>query len=145
VPELDLLDETFVAAPPAAVARLVADRTRWAQWWPGLALTVEQDRGVEGTRWLVAGELRGSMEFWIEPVLDGAVAHYYLRVGSLPQRARRRWIRRAKVVLWQLKDELERDRTVGESVQRPSEVSIRDRGRVGDGSANNGSRGAITP
>lgn len=145
MPELDLLDETFVAAPPAAVARLVADRTRWARWWPGLELGIEQDRGPEGIRWQVAGELTGTMEVWIEPVLDGVVAHYYLRVESLPARARRWWTRRAKVVLWQLKDELERDRTVGQSVQRPSEVSIRERGRTGDSSASNGSRGAITP
>lgn len=142
--ELDLLDETFVAAPPAAVARLVADRTRWAGWWPGLALTVAEDRAAEGVRWLVAGDLQGTMEVWVEPVLDGAVAHYYLRVGALSGRARRWWSRRAKVVLWQLKDELERDRSPGERVQRPSEVSIRERGRIGDGSASSGSRGAIT-
>lgn len=145
VPELDLLDETFVAARPAAVARLVGDRARWAHWWPGLVLTVEQDRGPEGIRWLVAGEPGGTMEIWLEPVLDGTVAHYYLRIGSLSERAGRRWTRNAKIVLWQLKDEIERDRTVGESVQRPSEVSIRERGRIGDGSASNGSRGAITP
>ena len=31
-----------------------------------------------GHRWTVAGALTGTMEIWLEPVLDGVVLHYFL-------------------------------------------------------------------
>lgn len=123
MPQLDLMDETFIVAAPRTVATVVADRSRWAQWWPGLELTVQEDRGIAGIRWLVSGDSWiGSMEIWVQPHLDGVIAHYYLRVdpagGRMPARRlgrrRRDWQRRAKRVLWALKDELEKGRPVGE-------------------------------
>lgn len=123
VPALDLVDETFVAAAPAAVAAVVHDVDRWRRWWPDLALSVFQDRGEQGIRWNVAGALAGSMEVWLEPYGDGVIVHYYLRcdppgAAALTPRSadreRRRRALRAKQVFWRLKDDLEGDRRPGE-------------------------------
>lgn len=124
MPAVDLVDETFVAAAPAAVAAAVHDVDRWRRWWPDLALSVFQDRGEQGIRWNVAGALAGSMEVWLEPYGDGVIVHYYLRcdppgAGAVltprsADRERRRRALRAKRVFWRLKDELEGDRRPGE-------------------------------
>jgi hypothetical protein len=124
VARLDLIDETFVVAAPAAVARVVRDPARWRQWWPDLDLTVFQDRGEQGVRWNVRGALAGSMEVWLEPYGDGVILHYYLRCDppagrtlrpSAAQREVRRRSRHAKRVFWALKDELEAGRPPGVS------------------------------
>src|SRR5882757_5656310 len=149
MPSLDLMDETFILAAPLTVARLVADSSRWPRWWPGLALTVAEDRGRAGIRWQVGpgttrergnkrggatrersnrrGRLTGTMEIWVEPHLDGAIAHHYLRVDPagrrLGRRARRYWARQAKRALWSMKDELESARPVGAGVRSPGRAS----------------------
>jgi hypothetical protein len=79
VPSVDVVDETFLAVPPAVVAVEFALPSRWPQLWPDLQLQVMTDRGVKGIRWTVRGALVGSMEVWLEPVLDGTLLHYYLR------------------------------------------------------------------
>jgi hypothetical protein len=118
VPQFDLIDETFVVAPPAAVAAAVHDTSRWRTWWPGLQLSIFSDRGDAGIRWNVRGELIGSMEVWLEPHGDGVILHYYLRcdlpagVRLRPAAARRALRRRqlhTKRVFWALKDELDRN------------------------------------
>ena len=122
MPQLDLVDETFVVAEPARVAAVVRDPARWAQWWPDLRLGVFEDRGDAGVRWNVRGSLTGSMEVWLEPYGDGVIVHHYVRCdpagGPLPPaaaaRQRRRRQRHAKRVFWALKDELERGRRPGE-------------------------------
>ena len=75
---IQIADETFVAADPAKVGRAVGDRASWRRWWPDLLLTVVEDREDKGHRWTVAGALTGTMEIWLEPVLDGVVLHYFL-------------------------------------------------------------------
>ena len=75
---IQIADETFVAADPVEVGRAVGDPVNWRRWWPDLLLTVVEDRGAMGHRWTVAGALTGTMEIWLEPVLDGAVLHYFL-------------------------------------------------------------------
>ena len=75
---IQIADETFVAANPVDVGSAVADPVRWQRWWPDLSLTVVEDRGPLGHRWTVAGALTGTMEIWLEPVLDGVVLHYFL-------------------------------------------------------------------
>ena len=124
MPQLDLVDETFVVAEPARVAAAVADPARWPVWWPDLRLGVFQDRGEAGVRWTVRGALTGSMEVWLEPYGDGVIVHHYVRC-DLPggrarspaalARLRRRRERHAKRVFWALKDELEGDRAAGEA------------------------------
>lgn len=119
MPQLDLVDETFVVADPARVAAAVRDPARWARWWPDLRLGVFQDRGDAGVRWNVRGALVGSMEVWLEPWGDGVLVHHYVRCdpaggGPVTRRERRRRERHAKRVFWALKDELEGDRRAGE-------------------------------
>ena len=75
---IQIADETFVAADPAEVGRAVADPASWRRWWSDLQLTVVEDRGEAGHRWTVAGALTGTMEVWLQPVLDGVVLHYFL-------------------------------------------------------------------
>ena len=70
-----MADETFVAADPAAVGRAVSDPASWRRWWPDLRLNVVEDRGDKGVRWTVTGPLTGTMEIWLEPVLDGVLLH----------------------------------------------------------------------
>jgi hypothetical protein len=75
---IQIADETFVAADPVEVGRAVGDPASWRRWWPDLLLTVVEDRDDKGHRWTVAGALTGTMEIWLEPVLDGVVLHYFL-------------------------------------------------------------------
>ena len=75
---IQIADETFVAADPAEVGRAVADPASWRRWWSDLELTVVEDRGEAGHRGTVAGALTGTMEVWLQPVLDGVVLHYFL-------------------------------------------------------------------
>jgi hypothetical protein len=113
----DLADDTFVAAAPAAVARLVADPRRWSLWWPDLGLTVARDRGRDGIQWTVSGALTGTAEIWLEPFGDGTVLHFYLRAGlSDVERAVR--ARGWKRCVHALKDELEAGREPGTPVRR---------------------------
>lgn len=127
------MDETFIAASPKRVARVVADQARWRDWFPDLSLAVFMDRGQAGIRWSVTGSFVGSTEIWLEPFADGVILHYYLRVdptsrGSRTQpdpypitpkgrrtadQARVRAAQRAKQLFWDLKDELEGGRGVG--------------------------------
>src|SRR5262245_54241965 len=75
---IQIADETFVAAEPADVGRLVADPANSRRWWPDLRLAVIEDRGALGQRWTVTGALTGTMEIWLEPSLDGGILHYFL-------------------------------------------------------------------
>jgi hypothetical protein len=75
---IQVADQTFVAADPAAVGRAIADAASWRRWWPDLLLTVVEDRGHLGHRWTVNGALTGTMEVWLEPSLDGVILHYFL-------------------------------------------------------------------
>ena len=123
MPALDLVDETFVVAAPAAVAAAVRDPDRWARWWSDLRLDVFQDRGEAGVRWNVRGALTGSMEVWLEPYGDGVILHHYVRCDltgdrrlspAAAARLRRRRERHGKRVFWALKDELEAGRPAGQ-------------------------------
>ena len=78
VSSIQVADETFVAASPAAVGRAVGDRAAWRRWFSDLMLDVVEDRADKGVRWTVTGALTGTMEIWLEPVLDGVVLHYFL-------------------------------------------------------------------
>ena len=87
---MDVIDETFLAVPPATVASAFADPGAWRRFWPDLRLAVYADRGDEGLRWTVGGALVGTMEVWLEPVLDGTVLHYFLRADLPPGATARR-------------------------------------------------------
>lgn len=132
MPLVDVIDETFVVAPPAVVAAAVKEPAFWARVFPGLDLVVFEDRGDEGVRLTLTGELVGSNEFWVEPWGDGAVVHYYLRadptrrgsatevVTGPPRRVLRKAIKlrerhrtRLKAGVNEIKDRLEAGRPPG--------------------------------
>lgn len=87
---IQVADETFVAASPATVGRAVGDRVSWRRWFPDLRLDVVEDRAEKGVRWTVAGALTGTMEVWLESVLDGVVLHYFLHAEPAGATARQR-------------------------------------------------------
>lgn len=135
VPVVDLVDETFIVASPHRLAVVIADRRRWVVWWPGLQLDIFMDRGNEGIRWSVVGDMVGSAEIWLEEFGDGVILHYYLRADptepdsdnkprQLPQSPRgrrqadsmrRRHAVSWKQVVWELKAEVEAAREPGSS------------------------------
>jgi len=122
VASVDVMDETFLVVDRAELAARFADPRTWGELWPDLELRVFTDRGDAGIRWSVTGEWVGSMEVWLEPVLDGTVLHQFLRLdpagGPLPSREGTREAQRrqlaAKRIAFALKAELERGRRPGE-------------------------------
>jgi hypothetical protein len=131
VPEVDVMDSTWICARPAAVAAIVGEPANWARWWPALELTVDERRGAEGTRWRVPtgedGTVEGSMEVWLEQVFDGVVAHFFLRLDGSggrrirPRRARRledRYRTAAKALFWSIGDRLDPGRLARVSAPR---------------------------
>jgi hypothetical protein len=120
VPAVDVVDETFLAVPPPVVAAAFAEPRTWRGFWPDLTLEVYLDRGDKGLRWTVRGALTGTMEVWLEPMLDGTLLHYFLR-ADLPAPARQRDAQReverrqlaAKIIALDLKTVLEDGRRPG--------------------------------
>jgi hypothetical protein len=88
VNSITVADETFVAASPQRVGEAIGDPARWRRWWPDLHLRVIEDRGAAGVRWTVTGPVTGSMEIWLEPVLDGVLLHYFLHAEPTGASAR---------------------------------------------------------
>ena len=122
MPAIDVVDSTWFPAPPAVVAALIADPSNWRRWWPELTLEVDEWRNDKGVRWLVPavsgrGEgLAGSAEVWLEPMFEGVVAHFFLRLDPPPGRHLRRgrrdritagYRKRTKVIFWALADKLD--------------------------------------
>lgn len=121
---VQVADQTFVAAPAAAVAALLGDRERWRAWFPDLTLAVREDRAEKGFRWTVSGALVGTMEVWLEPVLDGVVLHYFLHAepaepsedGPSPAvLTHRRRVAGRDMAFW-IKARFDRARSAGEPV-----------------------------
>ena len=121
MPSLDLSCDDLIVAEPAYVAERLGDDSLWRSWWPGLTLTPYERRGAEGVRWIVAGELTGTAEWWLEAVRDGVVVHWYLRAEPprpLRPRAlaklRESYVAAYRRNLWRFKDEVEAGRAAGE-------------------------------
>jgi hypothetical protein len=121
---IQVADETFVAADPVDVGRAVSDPASWRRWWPDLRLTVVEDRADKGIRWTVTGALAGTMEVWLQPVIDGAILHYFLHAEpsgaaawqlarmNLAKLNHRRRVA-GKRMAFEVKTTLERSRPVG--------------------------------
>ena len=119
---VQIADETFVCADPADVGRAVADPAGWRRWWPDLRLTVVEDRGPAGQRWTVAGGVTGTMEVWLETMMDGVILHYFLHAEppgdrTQPDLAKLNHNRRVagKRMAVEIKTRLEAQRPVGVS------------------------------
>lgn len=119
VPEVDVMDDTWLGVRPSVVGPVLADPRNWPLWWPDLTLVLQEVRGPKGVRWRVAsgrdGAVAGSMEVWLEAADDGTVAHYFLRLDGVrrPIRPRERarlehdYRVRTKRVLWAVADRLD--------------------------------------
>jgi ribosome-associated toxin RatA of RatAB toxin-antitoxin module len=121
MPSLDISCDDLVVADPAYVAERLGSDTLWREWWPELTLTPSERRGSEGVRWAVTGAAIGTAEWWLEPVRDGVVVHWYLRVDPTrstgPRRMRKlqeRYVARYRNRIWRFKDEVESGRAAGE-------------------------------
>lgn len=115
-PPADLVDETFVVADRALIARRIADPALWREWWPDLGLSVVNDRGLDRIHWSAAGALSGTAEIWLEPWQDGVIVHWFLRAALRDghgDRLRRRYATAFKRRIHALKDDLERGRPAG--------------------------------
>ena len=121
---IQVADETFVAADGARVGTAIADPAKWRRWWPDLSLDVIEDRADKGIRWTVGGPLTGTMEIWLESMLDGVILHYFLhaeptganaaevaRMDAAKLTHRRRGA--GKRMSFEIKNELEAGRPVG--------------------------------
>jgi hypothetical protein len=126
VHSVQIADETYVAADPTRIGAAVGNPSNWRRWWPDLHLEVTEDRGPQGVRWGVAGPLTGTMEIWLEPMLGGALLHYFLHAeptgAAAPQRARRNLAKMThrrrvagKKMAFEVKTTLESSRPVGVS------------------------------
>ena len=123
---IHVADQTFVAADPADVGRAVSDAASWRRWWPDLRLDVVEDRHDKGIRWTVTGALTGTMEVWLEPILDGVILNYLLHAEpagaaawqlarmDLAKITHRRRVA-GKRMAFEVKAALERTRPVGAS------------------------------
>jgi hypothetical protein len=124
VHSVQIADETYVAADPARIGAAVGDPANWRRWWPDLLLEVTEERGSQGVRWKVAGPLTGTMEIWLEPMLGGALLHYFLHAEpsgvpaarlaklNLAKMTHRRRVA-GKKMAFEVKMTLERSRPVG--------------------------------
>ena len=131
MPDIDVVDSTWICAPPTTVAAIVAEPSNWRRWWPDLVLDVQEWRGEKGVRWFVTAapdHTAGTMEIWLEPSCDGVVLHYFLRLdGADGRRVRARKARRmvearrkaTKQLFWALSDQLEPSRTRRLSAPEP--------------------------
>ena len=123
---IQIADETFIAADGALVGAAIADQSQWRRWWPDLHLQVTEDRAEKGIRWAVTGALTGTMEIWLEPMLDGVLLHYFLHAEpsgaaasklaklNLSKMTHRRRVA-GKKMAFEVKMTLERSRQVGVS------------------------------
>ncbi len=129
-------DATLVRAPANLVCRRLVDVAHWPEWWRGtrvrplrhgddtwavelagaparrLRMTVRlgEWRPNVGFGMLVAGDVEGDAEFWLEPANGGTVVHHLLRGRATHRPSRsvlgdyRRAVRRG---LWGVKDLLQ--------------------------------------
>ncbi|MBC7302573.1 MAG: polyketide cyclase / dehydrase and lipid transport [Nocardia sp.] len=118
---IQVADQTFLAAPGAAIADVLSAPNNWRRWWPDLRLDVREDRGDKGIRWTVAGALTGTMEVWLEAVPDGAILHYFLhaepaaesKAARAPAAANRARRVAGRSMAFELKARLEAGRPAG--------------------------------
>ena len=111
MPFIDISDEVFVVAAPEAIADHVKDTRRQSAWFPGITLTVLEDRKANGVRWAANGAVSGSAEIWVEPCMDGAVIHTFLRGETSNAKP---WALTVKNAAFSIKDALEAGRKVGQ-------------------------------
>lgn len=110
--QVDIVDETFVVAPPHVLAAVFTDPRNVATVWPHVTATMTLDRGELGALWAVHGLLDGEFEVWIQPWWDGAIVHHYVRATTAadPKAVERAHVHRWKRFVTAVKDRLEPER-----------------------------------
>ncbi len=123
---IQIADQTFVAADPVDVGARSPIGPAGGGGGRICGCTVVEDRGPLGHRWTTTGALTGTMEVWLEPVLDGVVLHYFLHAEpsgasawelARMNLAKRNHARRVagKQMAFEIKGTLEASRPVGVS------------------------------
>lgn len=117
---IQVADQTFIAGAPRAVAAELARPGRWRHWWPGLTLSVREDRGEKGIRWTVSGSVTGTMEVWLQPHDDGVIVHYFLHAEPTVHTSPHKLFRTShshrvagRTMAFELKDRIEAGRPPG--------------------------------
>ncbi len=149
-PVIDVIDETFVVAPVAALEAQLCDESRWRAL--GYDVSCYDDRGVEGRRWRLDGALHGTCEVWLEQAHGGVVVHLYVRADptsgtrSWPRLARR-WVHPLKAWVLEVKAEHDRRRPAGvPGPGRPKDAAgVPGPGRLGTGPAGTSPAGTGRP
>ena len=130
-------DDAFVRAPVDLVYRRLTDVGGWARWWRGVraqpmadtpgratwALELARNRwqGIrvvarphayrheKGFKLAASGDIDGEIEFWLEPVPGGTVAHHLMtgRATGSERSTQRTYRTVARRGLWCLKDALQ--------------------------------------
>lgn len=114
---VDIVDDTFVRASPAAVraaldaAGLPADDPD--RWPVEVRLAATEDRGTKGVRWAASGRITGRMEIWLEEIPEGTVVHHYVRGEARHRWRSPEWVARDHTTGWKrqvhlVKDSVER-------------------------------------
>jgi hypothetical protein len=86
---VEIVDETVLRVPRDVVVAFIADRSRWATWWPGAEVTVVADLGAEGMRWTLAGTIVGASEVRVTVLDGGIMVRYQLRADPVVPGTRR--------------------------------------------------------
>jgi hypothetical protein len=117
VPQVDVVDHTWIRSDLPTIAGRIADDRNWERWWPDLKVRVAERRGLEGVRWIVTSSgFAGTMEVYLAADHDGVLLHYFLRLDPIDgrplerrvrDRLRRAHAQHAKLIFWTLKDEVE--------------------------------------
>lgn len=75
---IQIADLGYLAVPAEKIAMVLADRSKWSEWFPDLKLQITEDRGDLGLRWLASGKVVGTSEIWLEKSHEGTFVHYFL-------------------------------------------------------------------
>lgn len=87
MPKLAVVDtEAFVLVPAPVLAVRLTDPGHLARWASGLRVHPYTDRGAEGLRATVSGDLVGRVEWWLEPVAHPAGTHVHFWLAATPTR-----------------------------------------------------------
>lgn len=116
---IQIADLGYLAVPPNEIAAIIADRSKWSEWFPGLELQVTEDRGPLGLRWLSLGKVNGTSEIWLEEAHEGTYVHYFLHGEPTGRTAAAKVTMAYRLRFKNLMNELRRivdgDRPVGEN------------------------------
>lgn len=115
MPQLDIVDTTFIVAPVWELRAILCDEDRWHAL--GLKVTCYEDRGMQGKRWTLSGALTGTAEIWLEPAFGGVIVHSFIQADAVGRarggRLRRRFAKPLKRWILEVKRRHDAHRPAG--------------------------------